>query len=331
MMGEPSSELQQQWMSAWRAEVRTSPAAIGLFEYPSTRLVEASARAAELLGTTPEAARGLDFMEITDRPEDTAAMFRMMSDGRVQSIQAVRPFPQPDGSVIEARSSGRAIRSGPGPDLGLWVIVANPTSPDLAAASGEDEIETTPRAATSSYTTGGVVLGPSGGGWRVVAADSDAEALLGRRRGELVGVRLADVISPDHIGAALLAVAQATTDASGFAALDVQHGDGSHRRVAATVTMQGATDTPRFEFAFFMFDAPVVLPALDDLPDRQREVGARLARGERVKTIANEMYLSQSTVRNHLTAIFRKFGVHSQHELLTLLRQGSEPPPNQDS
>jgi DNA-binding CsgD family transcriptional regulator len=36
--------------------------------------------------------------------------------------------------------------------------------------------------------------------------------------------------------------------------------------------------------------------------------------------IAKRMYLSQSTVRNHLTSVYRKLGVRSQQELLTLLR-----------
>ena len=55
------------------------------------------------------------------------------------------------------------------------------------------------------------------------------------------------------------------------------------------------------------------------LSPRQREVISRLVRGERVATIAaDEMYSSQSTVRNHLSAIFHKVRVHSQNELLAL-------------
>jgi DNA-binding NarL/FixJ family response regulator len=63
------------------------------------------------------------------------------------------------------------------------------------------------------------------------------------------------------------------------------------------------------------------VPALSELSRRQWDVVSRLARGERVSTIATELYLSQSTVRNHLSAIFRKVGVHSQRELLALLRR----------
>jgi DNA-binding CsgD family transcriptional regulator len=59
--------------------------------------------------------------------------------------------------------------------------------------------------------------------------------------------------------------------------------------------------------------------ALDLLTPRQREVVSRLAHGDLVATIARDMQLSQSTVRNHLSAAFRRVGVHSQRGLLALL------------
>ncbi|MDT4915301.1 MAG: hypothetical protein QOH89_1, partial [Pseudonocardiales bacterium] len=36
---------------------------------------------------------------------------------------------------------------------------------------------------------------------------------------------------------------------------------------------------------------------------------------------ANKLYLSQSTVRNHLAAVFAKLGVTSQQGLLILMRR----------
>jgi DNA-binding CsgD family transcriptional regulator/PAS domain-containing protein len=64
---------------------------------------------------------------------------------------------------------------------------------------------------------------------------------------------------------------------------------------------------------------PSQLPEIAQLSRRQWEVLNRLMQGQRVSTIAEEMYLSQSTVRNHLSAIFMRFDVHSQSELLALL------------
>jgi DNA-binding CsgD family transcriptional regulator len=63
-------------------------------------------------------------------------------------------------------------------------------------------------------------------------------------------------------------------------------------------------------------------PALRELSRRQLEILRRLLRGERVPTIADELFLSRSTVRNHLSAIYRRLGVHSQAELLARLLPG---------
>jgi DNA-binding CsgD family transcriptional regulator len=68
-----------------------------------------------------------------------------------------------------------------------------------------------------------------------------------------------------------------------------------------------------------------LLPAATELSPRQWEVLHRLLRGERVPGIARELFLSTSTVRNHLAAVFAVVGVHSQEELLTLFRRPSTP------
>ena len=65
---------------------------------------------------------------------------------------------------------------------------------------------------------------------------------------------------------------------------------------------------------------PSTVPGLAELSARQVEVVTRLLRGERVLTIARRMFLSPSTVRNHLSTIYRKVGVSSQAELLDLLQ-----------
>ncbi|HWD97104.1 MAG TPA: MEDS domain-containing protein [Acidimicrobiales bacterium] len=65
---------------------------------------------------------------------------------------------------------------------------------------------------------------------------------------------------------------------------------------------------------------PYSTPGVAELSPRQWEVLTRLLQGERVPRIADELYLSQSTVRNHLADMFKKMGVHSQEELLDLFR-----------
>jgi DNA-binding NarL/FixJ family response regulator len=63
------------------------------------------------------------------------------------------------------------------------------------------------------------------------------------------------------------------------------------------------------------------LPELRDLPLRHWEILDRLIAGQRVPSIARDLHLGQSTVRTHLTAIFRRLRVGSQEELLDLLHR----------
>ena len=65
---------------------------------------------------------------------------------------------------------------------------------------------------------------------------------------------------------------------------------------------------------------PAQFPYLPHLTTREWEILARLLDGERVPLIAADLFVSQSTVRNHLSSIFAKFGVHSQAELIRRLR-----------
>jgi DNA-binding CsgD family transcriptional regulator len=71
------------------------------------------------------------------------------------------------------------------------------------------------------------------------------------------------------------------------------------------------------------FPTALQVPELSTLTAREYEIVLRLAFGERVRTIAGDLHLSQSTVRNHLTTVFRKFNVSSQTELLARLRPAS--------
>ncbi len=68
-------------------------------------------------------------------------------------------------------------------------------------------------------------------------------------------------------------------------------------------------------------------PQLRELTTRQWEILSLLLEGQRVSTIADTLFISQSTVRNHLATIFKKFGVHSQAELLELLKPAVQPGP----
>ena len=63
------------------------------------------------------------------------------------------------------------------------------------------------------------------------------------------------------------------------------------------------------------------VPGLDRLSRREFEVVRLLLHGDRVPVIARQLFVSQSTVRNHLSSVFRKLRVRSQQELIVLLRE----------
>lgn len=56
------------------------------------------------------------------------------------------------------------------------------------------------------------------------------------------------------------------------------------------------------------------------LTTREGDILVRLMNGERVSRIAADLYLSPSTVRSHLSSVFKKVGVHSQAELIDRLQ-----------
>ena len=123
-------------------------------------------------------------------------------------------------------------------------------------------------------------------------------------------VRLTDD-RPPRIAFALLPDQVDTADSSADRVTELE---ARLRRIAAEVRAAGVIEE------IDRLPAPGEHPQLDELTGRQWEILVRLLRGDRVPTIAEELHVSPSTVRNHLTAIFSRFEVHSQAELLALLR-----------
>jgi DNA-binding CsgD family transcriptional regulator len=61
------------------------------------------------------------------------------------------------------------------------------------------------------------------------------------------------------------------------------------------------------------------------LSARQQEVVSRIVAGRRVDVIARELGISPSTVRNHLSVAFKRFGVRSQSELIEIMTSAPAP------
>lgn len=175
----------------------------------------------------------------------------------------------------------------------------------------------------------------------------------------LMGRQIVEVVHPDEVARLLWAFARATSGLPTDLSLRIRHGAHAWQCLHAKVTLTVRSSGPRFALSAMVrggvagFQSPpawveledrlsrvtaqleraagalgaipsapdaLAYPPLLDLPARQREIVTRLVRGDRVPAIAEAMYLSQSTVRNQLVAVFRKLGVSSQQELIRLAR-----------
>jgi len=67
-------------------------------------------------------------------------------------------------------------------------------------------------------------------------------------------------------------------------------------------------------------DAPVVSDELAALTTREREILDLVASGANNQEIADQLFISEKTVRNHLTAIFDKIGVSSRSQAIVYAR-----------
>jgi DNA-binding CsgD family transcriptional regulator/PAS domain-containing protein len=338
----------------WQEAVRSSPLAIGLVQLSTTRFVEMSDRAAELLRTTPDRDAGLDYLSVTERPQEAAQTFRLVRERMLDGINGRRRFHRSDGSMVELQVAGWAIRSSSGPDLGLWIASEVPEA-EHTLVGGEVDAHDFRRYAGSDFDDAQITLNDR---WRIAHISASAGGVLGRPSRELLASSIIELTHTDDQAALLLAFARATTDNRAGVRIRLRQdgaslmvhglitlleGDGTlpfsimaaptaepyapgfsgtsqlawHlRRIAAQIEAAGAL-APLIETV-----AALGIPAASELSPRQWEIASRLVAGERVPSIAADMYLSQSTVRNHLSAIFQKLGVHSQRELLALWRGG---------
>jgi DNA-binding NarL/FixJ family response regulator len=80
------------------------------------------------------------------------------------------------------------------------------------------------------------------------------------------------------------------------------------RAVAGGEMVYGAGIAPRV-MAFFTARSGAALPPLPELSDREREVLTLAAEGRANADIARRLFLSEKTVRNHVSSIFAKLGV----------------------
>ena len=58
----------------------------------------------------------------------------------------------------------------------------------------------------------------------------------------------------------------------------------------------------------------------ENITDREKEICSLLTKGFTNKQIARELYISEGTVKNHISSIYDKTGIHDRAKLIIELR-----------
>lgn len=197
--------------------------------------------------------------------------------------------------------------------------------------------------------------------WRVEGVSRDVEAIVHTGSEHITGGSLLNLFHPDDAADLLGHDGRVPSEAMAHGQLRVRDGEGNWVDACLLTAPVGAEGSARHAFALIGPSAPGFgvaedrvadlerrlrqigaevraaglldeirsMPRRDEFPQlaqlttRQWEVLVRLLRGDRVASVARDLFVSESTVRNHLSAIFQIFGVHSQAELLVMLRGGA--------
>jgi len=102
--------------------------------------------------------------------------------------------------------------------------------------------------------------------------------------------------------------------ASGFLLKDVQPEQlvDAIRVVAAGNSLFGPAATQRLVERFAPPASDAATSRLDQLTDREREILKLIARGRSNAELAQQLYLSEATIKTHVSAILRKLGVRDR-------------------
>lgn len=344
-----------------RHAIASSELPVGLIDLDSLAMLALSPRAAVMLGATGDELVGSSVLEVTHEPDATRDALQVMARATIDAYEAHRRIRRPDGSTSHARLWVRDLAAQGHPGLALLFVVPDndarhepecariaPGQPDVTVGTADehgavDRLSTEVRdllGCTNAELEGAALIDS------VHPADAerfrDAVALsLDDRCGVGVTVRLANQEHGWDAARMVLSPSDGTPSGRlGFSIIDdvqtlAPSADPAPRDSTSMAELERglariANEIQALRVAVGVADLPAgdIVPELADLSSRQWEIVTRLLAGQRPPAIAEAMYLSQSTVRNHLSAVFRKLGVHSQQELIDRLQtqQTNRPP-----
>jgi DNA-binding CsgD family transcriptional regulator len=311
-----------------------------VLDVPAERIVASSPAAADLLDPDGGSVVGHLFEEFTaDRP---VRGIDLLAGGHLNGFETFRILRRPRGADVKVRMWIRSFEHQPASRFFVVVLVAEGVG---LATSGQD------------WQDAPAIVGTADPSLLIDRISSDAEALFNRPIAEMLGNSLATLVTEDDVPTLLAGLSEATANRAGITMyLDIKSGPGApamrcevlllplqpSRSCAfvflptpASMTGHASGNLPgillRLGRAAQIADlargvfrgiTEATTPGLSRLTTRELEIVALLLDGDRPPEIATKLFVTQSTVRNHLASVFAKLGVASQQELLTLIRHG---------
>lgn len=213
--------------------------------------------------------------------------------------------------------------------------------------------------------SGAAVVGTLDSALRIERVSGEARALFDRPLEMLIGQSILTLMVEEDVPTFLVAYAEAAASQKGVTVelgLGTSSAHGSSQTVLCDVFVVPLRPAPGCAFVLRTVTAPALgladcaavpgasdgceharvtpqsshgilrgvavhsVPGVGRLTTRERQIVSRLLDGHRPPGIARALFLSQSTVRNHLASVFRKLGVTSQEALLELFRESAMSP-----
>lgn len=319
--------------------VRDSPLPSFMVSLPNGDILAVSSGVTALLDRTEGDLVGRPIWDVMS--EGPTGILDLLAAGSVDGAELRRTVLRPDGTTLPVRAWLTAF--GQDDERGAAVGMVSPRGSVSQLAARP----------VAGLVRRPLVIGTVDAGWRIDRISSDVDRLLGHPAQAGLGQSILSVVHPDDLPALLTTLAMAVEQSSGATLpLRLVMPDGGW--MACDVLVTPLPQPPRFAFVITLADfAPTSdrgaveqqlwdlalsaqaaetsrrtarlpvegsVPGLGRLSTRELQVVTRLLDGKRVPAIAGELFLSQGTVRNHLSSVFHKLGVHSQQELLDLLR-----------
>lgn len=315
-----------------------------VLEVPTGRIVVSSPAAAQLLDPDGGMIVGHLFEQFTaDRP---ALGIDLLAGGRLNGYETFRALRRPRGAEVKVRMWIRSFDHQPASRFVVVVLVAD----DVAGKPPERDWQEAP-----------AIVGTADASLLIERITIDAEELFGRPVGELLGQSMLALVAEGDVPSLLSGLSEASTTQAGISLYVDVPTAGMSSTMRCEVLLLPLQPTPSCAFVFlpspsdmagkdsaelstillrlsrgatvaqlargvFRGISESAMPGLSRLTTRELEIAARLLDGDRPPEIAKKLFLSQSTVRNHLASVFAKVGVTSQQGLLNLLHQAQTDP-----